>query len=209
MCKYHNKYRVESTRLRDWDYSSSGYYFITICMQNRVNCFGAIIGGCVKLSEIGGMADKLWNEIPRYFQFAKIDNYIVMPNHIHGILAINRRDAINRDAIGRDAIGRDAIGRDAIGRDAINRVSTLKCGGITGRHNPMNANSLSRIIRWYKGRTTFEIHKLQTGRFFRWQERFYEHVIRDEKSLHAIRQYIVDNPIKWESDPENPSIVRN
>ncbi len=156
-----------------------------------------------------------------------------MPNHIHGILIIcerrcpvnslggegdaSEKEAMNRDGLGHYGLGHDGLGGDGLGGDAINRVSTRKVGnhrkrgGVTGEFNPMlSKDSLSKILRWYKGRCKFEISRLQETRSlafpdFAWQERFHDEIIRDEKSLHQIRQYIADNPIKWECDDENPS----
>jgi len=90
-------------------------------------------------------------------------------------------------------------------RDAINRVSTgssitKKPGGITGKHNPMGKNSLSQIIRWCKGRTTYEIRKKFSNPDFQWQSRFHDHIIRDEIALQNVRNYIIDNPKNWEID---------
>ncbi len=97
-----------------------------------------------------------------------------MPNHVHGIIEINKND----------------------GRDAINRVGTG--GGITKNMNPMLHSNLSRILRWYKGRTTFEVHKINSK--FSWQTRFHDHIIRDFDSYYRIEQYIQNNSIKWEKD---------
>ena len=80
-------------------------------------------------------------------------------------------------------------------RDAINRVST---GGITENKNPMLHDNLSRVIRWYKGRVTFESRKINAG--FAWQSRFYDYIIRNEKSFNEITEYVKDNPKKWEND---------
>ncbi|GAX39125.1 hypothetical protein NIES4075_00760 [Tolypothrix sp. NIES-4075] len=120
----------------------------------------------------------------------------------------NRSDAINR--IDLDAINQIDL-EDAINQidleDAINRVSTRggrQRGGVTGVFNPMlSKNSLSKIVRWYKGRCRFEINQIYQG--FGWQERFYEEIIRNEFALDRIRQYIINNPINWEGDRKQPS----
>jgi len=107
-----------------------------------------------------------------------------MPNHIHGIVIIENQHC----------------------RDAINGVST-DSGGITRAHNPMlSENSLSKIIRWYKGRCTFEVNKIQNTIHFAWQPRFYDHIIRNEKLLQKIREYIHNNPLKWGIDENNPGL---
>ena len=87
--KFRNKYRIPSTRLQNWDYSSNGYYFITICTKERKHNFGEIVDYKMKLSRIGEIAYKYWFEIPNHFSFVELDEFVVMPNHVHGILIIN------------------------------------------------------------------------------------------------------------------------
>lgn len=182
--KFKGKYRIESARLQNWDYASSGLYFITICTADRQHFFGEVEGGVMQLSEIGEIAKKHWCDIPGNFPFADLNEFIVMPNHIHGIIVINSvKDAID-------------------GRDAINRVSTDDHtrirGGVTGSNNPMLSDNLSRIIRWYKGRVTFETRKIHAD--FMWQPRFHDHIIRNDESYHRIRNYICNNPSTWDED---------
>ena len=137
----------------------------------------------MQLSPVGALADQYWRDIPDRFPYAQWDAWVVMPNHVHGILMIDR---------------------PRIGRDAINRVSTNtgtgtnKTGGITRHHNPMLHDNVSRIIRWYKGRTTFESRKINPD--FTWQTRFYDHIIRDDTSWRNIRAYIENNPVNWKED---------
>lgn len=89
--KYLGKYRIESTRAQWWDYSRNGAYFITICTNNRDNFFGEIHDGKMNLSEIGKIADQYWLEIPDHFPGIFLDAHIIMPNHVHGILMIDKR----------------------------------------------------------------------------------------------------------------------
>ena len=182
MSLYKSKYRIESTRLDVWDYSKYGYYFITICTKEKKNLFGSIVEDKVLLNGCGEIVKEIWFQIPQQFEDVELDEFVVMPNHIHGIVFISRD---TND-----------------GRDAINSVST----GFAGKKNPMvHKIHLSRVIRWFKGRTTYEIHhKLQFSEFA-WQPRFYEHIIRNEKSLQKIREYISLNPLQWTIDEENPN----
>lgn len=93
--KFLNRYRIQSARLKDFDYSSDGAYFITICTQNRIQYFGNVVDGKIYLSEIGKIVRKFWHEIPKHFSGVHLDNFIVMPNHIHGILIINKNSNFN------------------------------------------------------------------------------------------------------------------
>ena len=88
--KFRGKYRVPSSRLRNYDYGRNGAYFVTIVTKNRQNFFGEFQNGKMVLSEMGKMAKKYWYEIPRHFPFVRLDAFVVMPNHIHGILWIVR-----------------------------------------------------------------------------------------------------------------------
>jgi len=179
--KFRGKYRTESVRLEGWDYSSDGGYFLTICTKDREEYFGKIENYNMEKTVLGEIAEKFWLEIPKQFKHATLDEWVLMPNHIHGIVIINKPNKSPR-------------------RNAINRVST---GGITGKSNPMlNPFSLSKIIRWFKGRTTFEIHK-NINHNFAWQPRYYDRVIRNENELNRIRKYIFDNPEKWDLDKNN------
>ncbi len=187
--KYKNKYRIESSRLKNWNYGDNGYYFVTICTKNKIHFFGEITNEIIELFPTEKIAEKLWREIPGHFPYIKLDKFIIMPNHIHGILIIDKKDDRCDEAVNR--------------RDAINRVSTGEMpgnhtGGITGNKNPMLNNNLSRVIRWYKGRTTFEIRKINPQ--FAWQNNYYDHIIRNEKSYLQISEYIINNPLKWKED---------
>ncbi len=116
MSLYKNRYRVESTRWKHWDYSSNGEYFITICTKNRNPYFGKIRNGVMGLNEIGNMTAIYWQNIPLHFPFVELGPWVVMPNHVHGVIIINN-------------------GESQPCKNAINHISTN--GGITGKHNPI------------------------------------------------------------------------
>ena len=171
------KYRSESIRLKNWDYSR-GAYFVTICVKEREHVFGNIVDGKMCLNDAGRTAWNCWREISDRFNVA-VDEYVIMPNHMHGVLLVNG-DGRNTSV------------------DAINGVSTL----IPCHKNPMITFSLGTVIRWYKGRVTFEINKLSDTKF-QWQSGYYDRVIRDELECHDIRKYLVDNSLKWDLDRNN------
>jgi putative transposase len=157
-------------RLKDYDYSKTGYYFVTICAQNRMEWFGEVENGEMMLNKYGEVAKNFWKEIPIHFGNAEIDEFTVMPNHIHGILIIEEASVGN-----------------AYMRSLQNRTKML----------------LSKIIQQYKSSVTLKVNTLEKGGCFKWQKSFYDHIIRSEKSLDHLRQYILNNPLKWELDIEN------
>ncbi|CAG36475.1 hypothetical protein DP1746 [Desulfotalea psychrophila LSv54] len=125
----------------------------------------------MQLSKSGQIAQKTLLAIPVHFSFVNLDEFVIMPNHLHAIIILERPDTDHLP---------------------IYRVS----GGTTKSKNPMLYKNLSTIVRWYKGRVTFEVHKFD--RQFAWQARFYEQIIRNEKRLQLTREYIVSNSQNWQ-----------
>jgi len=184
--KYQNKYKIESARLKNWDYSREGYYFITICAKNRQGYFGRINNYQIELSKIGIMANKYWQAIPDHFSNVLLDEFIIMPNHIHGIVVIkNRPNKINQSLNVDGKYGQ----RNKFGpkNKQMSKISP-------------KPNSLSVIIRSYKSICTREINSLPNKIFFAWQPRFYDRIIRNESELNRIRKYIRENPKEWKED---------
>ena len=233
--KFQNKYRIPSSRLQTWDYGTNGAYFITICTQNREHFFGIVQNGTVQLSEIGKISERLWIEIPNQFPFIELGNFVVMPNHVHGILIINKivspsvetrfiasnniesldnketrfiasNNIESRDNKETRFIASNKIESNVVDdiNDDVNEETRLiaslpdKNGGFSGDKNPMLNDTISKIIRWYKGRCSFECRKINSD--FGWQSRFYDHIIRNSKSFDIIHNYIFENPMNWEKD---------
>ena len=201
MDKFQNKYRIPSARWQTWDYGSNGAYFITICIQNRRHFFGEIIDSTIPdesimhLNDMGEMAEKYWVEIPQYFPFVSLGNFVIMPNHMHGILIIDNPTIVQTRLI---ASLSDLQSPTPESTSENNSTPTTKTGGITGDKNPMFHENISRIIRWYKGRCSFEIRKTHSD--FGWQSRFYDHIIRNSASYENIQNYISNNPQNWIKD---------
>lgn len=175
--KFQNKYRIKSTRLQDWDYGSNAAYFVTICTQNREHYFGEITNGIMQLSEIGYMANKYWSEIPKHFPFVELDEFVIMPNHVHGIIVINKSDN-----------GKSNDERSPI----LNNDTTYK-----NKFGPQSKN-LASIVRGFKIGVTINARKIHAD--FAWQSRFHDHIIRNDESFYKISDYIKNNPTKWTDD---------
>jgi putative transposase len=184
--RFRNRYLIPSTRLRTYDYSSSGYYFVTICTKDRQNFFGDIVAGRMRLSEIGHIAQKYWQEIPKHFPFVKLDEFQTMPNHIHGILIIRKTTNHTKHV-----------------------VETRQCLVSTGinRFQNQGRDTISSIVGSYKSICTKTVNAMKNNISFAWQPRFYDHIIRNETSLNRIRKYIRDNPLNWTDDENNPQVL--
>jgi len=180
MSKYQNKYRIESTRLPEYDYFQIGYYYITICTENKTNYFGKIENDIMFLNEIGEIANKYWLEIPEHYPNVKLDEYIIMPNHIHGIIFIKNNVSENNS-------GASVETQNIVSLQNQNKFQHIIPG------------SIGSIIRGFKIGVTKWVRqntKIDTI----WQRNYYDHIIRNEKSLYKIRHYIKYNPLNWKHD---------
>ncbi len=184
MSLFQNKYRIESTRLRGWDYSREGLYFVTICTHDRAHFFGEISAGEMQLSPIGEIMAEEWQKTPQIRSNVELDAWVVMPNHLHGIVVITHQVQMPTVETAR-------------------RVVSTNPNAPTARLQP---HSLGAIIGQFKSVCTKRIWAAGF-RYFAWQTRFYDHIIHDEKSLHKIREYIINNVGRWEQDKNNPGNI--
>lgn len=177
---FRNKYRIKSIRLQNWDYASEGFYFITICTYKRMPYFGEIINGKMKLSEIGVVVHDFWLRIERIRTNIKLDVFVIMPNHIHGIIIVKFKMPVET------------------------------CHGmslpLTNAFSKPIAGSISIIINQYKSAVKRHCNKNNHPNF-QWQPRFYESIIRNEEHLNNVRNYIFQNPVKWEFDRNDVSEI--
>ena len=186
-------YHRRSIRLKEYDYSNPGGYFVTICTKNRECLFGDIKEGVIKLTSFGEIVERLWFEIPDHFENIFLDQFVVMPNHIHGIIIIFDEEVQNA--------GVKNVGVQYI--EPLHAPLQKSSQNRTHQFQKIIPGSLGSIIRSYKSSVTRWCKKNGHG-YFQWLRNYYEHIIRSEKELTKIRQYIIDNPLKWEFDQENP-----
>ena len=186
-------------RLKAYDYSKPGGYYITICSEKQLPWFGDIIDGTMGLSEAGLVVEKWWHKLALKFSLIELDAFVVMPNHVHGIIFIIGE---NTSPVGADPYVRpNHVTPNPVGADPCVRPE------------PDPPPSLGDILQWFKTMTTnqYMAGVKQAGwdpfpgRL--WQRNYYEHVIRDEKSLDRIREYIITNPLRWHLDRENKSAL--
>jgi putative transposase len=160
----------KSNRLRSYDYSSGGYYYVTICTKNGGNFLASIKDGNMKLSRAGIISRKYWVDIPSHYDLVELDEYVIMPNHLHGIIIIKEGKTVNRQ------------------------------GTLPNNSQKRKHNKISKVIRTFKTLVKREIIRKAEFINFEWQRSFYDHVIRNSESLAEIRKYIKENPIKWHLD---------
>lgn len=159
-----------SIRLKDYDYSQEGAYFVTMRTRKKSCVLGKVLGGEMQLNRYGHIVNECWGQIPTHFPNVEIDGFVAMPNHIHGIVAI------------------------------VDNCKGTACRAPTEmieRFGKPTACSLPTIVRSFKSAVTRRINALrQTQGVQVWQRNYYEHVIRNEDDLNEIRRYILDNPVK-------------
>jgi putative transposase len=178
-----------SIRLKDYDYAQAGAYFVTIVVQDRKCLFGEVVDGVVRLNDAGLMVQAVWEDLPSHYAGIDPDALVVMPNHIHGIIALlgtgPRATPTSEGQPQRVAPTRNAAKMSL--SDVIHRFKTLT----TKRY----IEGVKRFL-WASFATRF------------WQRNYFEHIIRDEESLQRIRQYIHENPARWIFDRENPLVTK-
>jgi putative transposase len=211
MEKYNGKYRNESRRLRGWDYSGNGHYFITINTYNRVCLFGDIVDGTMILNDFGKIATDEWYKSFDIRRELFLDAFILMPNHLHAIVGLESGFVLPPSKpVGTSSF----VGTPPVvgthGRASLQGQQTM----IPTQYQPQpfqrKPKSISSFVAGYKSIVLNKIddyideHKLPMEKFNRrnplWQANYYDHVIRDGKSFEAIAEYIRLNPEKWEDN---------
>jgi putative transposase len=172
----------KSPRLQGYDYSQEGAYFITICTYQRVYLFGDIENGVMRFSNLGQIAHNLWRTITEHRPNVELDAFVVMPNHMHGILFIT---------------GQPKSSQPVVGATRASSAIALPQKRAKGPHS----GSLSAIVGAYKSAVTRTINQ-EMGLVapIVWQYRFHDHIIRNQQSLNHIREYVHNNPTRWSVD---------
>lgn len=196
MTLFQNKYRVESNRLRGYDYSSIGAYFITICTIDRGHFFGEIFDAEMVLNPLGKYTHQCWTDIPQHFPFVTIDEFVVMPNHIHGIIIIteetNNEETNNHSS--RTMANPDAITEETNNHSSLQSSDPLPSPSPVPFRSP--SKTVGSIVRGFKigvtkwARQNSIIHDI-------WQPNYHDRIIKNDRALNTIRNYIRNNPRKW------------
>ncbi|GET22707.1 transposase [Prolixibacter denitrificans] len=186
---YRQQYRIPSARANWWDYRNEAAYFITICTAGKTHFFGTVRNGKMCLSELGEIAHQHWQDIPNHFPFVQLDEFVIMPNHAHGIVVL-KNPADNRTIV-----------------ETLHATSLPTTQAFQSNHsgpslkNQHMANispkrgSLPSVIRGFKSSVTRRARLSQPD--FAWQPRYYDHIIRDDYDWMRIREYVHNNPVQW------------
>jgi putative transposase len=159
-----NIHHRRSIRLRGYDYSQAGAYFVTICAHDRERLFGDIVSGALQPNSCSRLVVDWWNTIPEHFPSVELDEFVLMPNHLHGIVVLAART-------------------------------------LASAQPP----TLGRVIAYFKYQSTKGVNQIRPPPGAPvWQRNYYERIIRDQEALQRVREYVVNNPQRWEIDQLNP-----
>ncbi len=175
------KHHRRSIRMKGYDYSQPGGYFVTVVARQRECILGEILDGEMLLSAFGQVADECWCAIPGHFPNVELGAHVIMPNHLHGIIAIT------------------VVGAQQCCAPTTITMSTHKTN--------VNPGSLGAIIRSFKSATSFRINQLYNFAPI-WQRNYYDHIIRNADEANRIHLYIEANPANWPTDEENPQKIK-
>ena len=237
------KHHRRSIRLKGYDYTQPGAYFITICTHSRACLFGEIIDGEMHLNEAGQIVVQTWQDLSNHVSNVQLDAFVVMPNHVHGIIIITDRagvvgtvseparttmgsgsaaGSVGAGSVGAGSVGAGSVGAGSVGAGSEPAPTTTTTGpGPTAGSGPAagpgsvgaglelaptrSSHGLPEIVRQFKTFSARRINELRgTPGTPVWQRNYYEHIIRDEFSVSRIRQYIAENPVRWDADREHP-----
>ena len=187
--KFKNTYRIQSHRRPGWNYAGQGSYFLTMCIQNRVCLFGKIVDYCMVLNDYGRIAHEQWLVSAEIRQEIGLDEFVVMPNHLHGIVII-RESTVKPETQAHGHV--ETHGRASLQRRGLHR----------------RPKSISSFVAGYKSAVTTQINRLiegENGQVFTrhnrlWQPNYHDRIIRNELEYQKITQYIIQNPQNWETD---------
>ena len=182
-----NLHRNGTIRLSGYDYSRAGAYFVTTCTSGRANLFGKIVKNEMRLNVYGRMVQEVWNGLPGHYPHVALDAFVIMPNHIHGIVILVDGVDLNDISVGA----------------GFKPAPTPKFAHAP-KPAPTPRHGLPEIVRAFKTFSARQINRLRhTPGIPVWQRNYYEHIIRNNAALNSIRQYVKANPCQWEKDREN------
>jgi putative transposase len=180
------KHHRRSIRLKGYDYTSPGAYFVTVCVRDRECVLGDVSNGEMELSDAGHVVQACWDDLPNHYPHVQLDAFVVMPNHVHGVIFLLDDPTAVGVTVGVGA--------------------GLRPAPTAPRGERHGLPEIVRAFKSFSARRINEMHHTAGAPF--WQRGFYEHIVRNERQLDAIRRYVVDNPLKWALDRDHPRNAR-
>ena len=200
-----DRHHRSSLRLQGYNYSQQGAYFVTVCVHNRECLLGEISNGTVVLSEVGQAVEQAWQNIAERFPFVILDEYVLMPNHLHGILFFTEPDK-QSDVGALLAAPSASSGPLSVAPDKKpGAASSAPTGFVETPNRETPKATLGKVLRAFKSLSAIQANRLldRAEQPF-WQRNYYERIIRDEQEMEQTRGYIRHNPLQWATDTENP-----
>jgi len=186
------KHQRKSIRLSEYDYSIPNWYYITLCTHERRNLFGNIKNGKMILNEFGNVVEEEWIRTKEIRKYVDLDYYVIMPNHLHGIIIIEQ----SNDDVG----AAHELGRGELNSPTLDNTGRMQYAPTNDKFKSPS-HTLGAIVRGFKSSLIKRLRELSGNPELKiWQRNYYEHIIRNELDLQNIRQYITLNPLKWEND---------
>jgi REP element-mobilizing transposase RayT len=202
---YHNR---KSIRLPGHDYSLPGAYFVTICIHDwKQKLLGGVVDGAMVENDYGNTVRQCWNDLPAHYPQIRLDEFIIMPNHVHGIIVIHDFVSVGARSSRPSRLSRPnsvSDGPDGQGRDDRAPTNATDANATPTGKPTVKTPTLGNIVAYFKYQTTKQINAIrQNGIEKIWQRNYYDHIIRDAKSHYWISQYIRNNPANWTTDSEH------
>jgi putative transposase len=203
MTLFQNKFRIETTRLPDWDYRAGAWYFVTICTKNKECSLGSAADGRIALTRTGTIAQSELLSLANHYQNVIVDHFVIMPNHIHAIIVIAGKHAYSPNEIA-SPISPLTV-ETGLAPSQISPSVETRLAVSSGQEAKLRHPSLSEIVGGYKSGVCRICHKSGIANFA-WQTRFYDHILCSNSSVNAVRDYIEHNPDNWLEDPDRDVI---
>ena len=202
-----NMSKRKQLRLRGYDYSQNGYYFVTICTKQKGSVFGTINDNKMSLYAAGKVVQNCWEEIPAHYPFVLLDQFVIMPNHVHGIIVIANTIVVganNHSPLHETTEIKNVVGA---GFPRPHEIHEVKSAVGANNHSPLHdsdivkgtSRTLGAVVRGFKIGVVKGLKEFSYEESI-WQRNYFEHIIRSDKELQDVRTYIADNPKNWKKD---------
>lgn len=199
------KHHRHSIRLQGYDYTREGAYYFTICCHQRRCLLGEIKDGIMHLNLIGATVKVVWDNLPHHFPLIELDAFVIMPNHVHGIIVITEQpNNCNSNIPHGRGEAFVPITEDSQPESSSTNASPFPASNDTSPPRGTQSGSIGAILQNFKSVVTRRVNRITRNSGTLWQRNYHEEIIRNEKAYENIRRYIVENPLSWDEDEENP-----